>query len=373
MAQGHTKKSLNQNITLEKGKYGFGVAPDAKSSVRGPTPDQTFLQGAVGAITPGATEIVKDENPLRFPLSLASEGTGLRPMIRFTCFERDEDILQRRTCYFPCPANIAFADNANLGTIDLGMFGAGIDQVMNQTGGTGSANQSMGQFDKPVSTGAALAKTFGKGLSAVGVGEGLLNNVKFGLRTVENPYQNTSYNGAGVRTFTFNFKMVAETENDAIEIKKIHEFFRTNMYAGRLGGREASSSAFLKYPSVWEVDFLTGISSEGITVNKYLPAIYSSYLQNFNATFNTTAPTWYKDGAPLEVDISMTYQESRALERNDIENLSGITMNTDTGELLDNPSLEYNQISDKGISNKGTSRATGINYGDYAIKTTTEE
>ena len=145
------------------------------------------------------------------------------------------------------------------------------------------------------------------------------------------------------------------------------------MYAGRLGGREASSSAFLKYPSVWEVDFLTGISSEGITVNKYLPAIYSSYLQNFNATFNTTAPTWYKDGAPLEVDISMTYQESRARERNDIENLSGITMNTDTGELLDNPSLEYNQISDKGISNKGTSRATGISYGDYTVKTTSEE
>ena len=99
-----------------------------------------------------------------------------------------------------------------------------------------------------------------------------------------------------------------------------------------------------------------------------LPSIFASYLQNFNATFNTTAPTWYKDGAPLEVDISMTYQESRALERNDIENLSAITELNNKGELV-NKTLRYDQVADKGITNKGTARATGINYGDYSITT----
>ena len=56
--------------------------------------------------------------------------------------------------------------------------------------------------------------------------EKTLQNVKFGLKTVENPYQNTTYSGAGVRTFSFNFKMIAEKPDDALEIKKIHEFFR---------------------------------------------------------------------------------------------------------------------------------------------------
>ena len=64
----------------------------------------------------------------------------------------------------------------------------------------------------------------------------------------------------------------------------------------------------------------------------------------------------------------MTYQESRALERNDIETLSAITEVNESGELV-NPTLEYNQVAAKGISNKGTARATGINYGDYAIST----
>ena len=329
-------------------------------------PDETFMQQALDTVSPGANQIVKDSAPLRFPLSLASEGSGMRPLIRFTCFEREDDNLNRKTCYFPCPANIAFADNANLGTIDLGMLGAAVNDAFNsQAGTTGSG---VGNLTDPISTSGAITKLLGKTSDLIGVGGQTLTNVKFGLKTVENPYQNTTYSGAGVRTFTFNFKMIAEKPEDAIEIKKIHEFFRTNMYAGRVGGRESSSSALLKYPSVWEIDFLTGITDKGITPNKFLPAIYASYLQNFNATFNTTAPTWYKDGAPLEVDISMTYQEARALERNDVENLSRITAINESGELV-NPTLAYDQIADKGITNKGTARATGINYGDYAIKT----
>lgn len=367
--------SVGENISLEKNKYGFGGDSAIREpATTGPSADETFLQSMADKVIPGAKQIVRDSAPLRFPLNLASEGTGMRPLIRFTCFEREGENLNRKTCYFPCPANIAFADNANLGTIDLGMLGAATNDMLNSQAGTSGA-QGAGNLTKPVSfsggtAAAAFSKLLGKGASIIGVGDQTLANVKFGLKTVENPYQNTTYNGAGVRSFTFNFKMVAERPNDAIQIKKIHEFFRANMYAGRVGGRESSSSAFLKYPSVWEIDFLTGITDKGITPNKFLPAIYASYLQNFNATFNTTAPTWYKDGAPLEVDISMTYQESRSLERNDIDNLSSIVEINDKGELV-NPSLGYDQVADKGITNKGTARATGINYGDYSI--TTEE
>ena len=369
LAQGG-RTSIRQNVSLETNKFSSGgnttrTSVEPEPPTTGPSADETFLQKAADKQTAGTTQIVRDSSPLRFPLNLASEGTGMRPLIRFTCFERDGENLNRKTCYFPCPANIAFGDNANLGTIDLGMLGAGINDRLNQTGGTGVGS---GTLTKSFNTEVALAKTLGFGVSKLGVGEKTLQNVKFGLKTVENPYQNTTYSGAGVRTFTFNFKMIAEKPDDALEIKKIHEFFRANMYAGRFGGRESSSSAFLKYPSVWEIDFLTGITDKGITPNKFLPAIYASYLQNFNATFNTTAPTWYKDGAPLEVDITMTYQESRALERNDIETLSAITEVNESGELV-NPTLEYNQVAAKGISNKGTARATGINYGDYAIST----
>ena len=354
----HTNK-LGQNMSLEKGKYGY--SGDTKSTQRGPDPEQTFMSNVIDNVRPAPKEIKKDAAPLRYPTDLSSEGTGTRPMIRFTCFERQELALQRRTCYFPCPANIAFADNANLGTIDLGMVGASINDALNTTSSTGAT----GTLTKPISATAALAKGFGKMTSVVGA-EGLVNNIKFGLRTVENPYQNTTYSGAGIRTFTFNFKLIAEKEEDAIEIKKIHEYFRSNMYAGR-SDRDQASAAFLQYPSVWEIDFLTGITKSGIIVNKYLPAIYACYLQNFNATFNTTGSTWYKDGAPLEVDISMTFQEARALEKNDVDNLSSITMNEEGGLLQgDDLQLDYGDVANKGISNRGTSRSTGINLGEWS-------
>jgi hypothetical protein len=44
-------------------------------------------------------------------------------------------------------------------------------------------------------------------------------------------------------------------------------------------------------------------------------------LQNVTSTFNSTSPTFHTDGSPLEVDITLGYQETRALTRFDIETL----------------------------------------------------
>ena len=53
-----------------------------------------------------------------------------------------------------------------------------------------------------------------------------------------------------------------------------------------------------------------------------------------SSTFNSTSATFHTDGSPLEVDISISYQETRALTRYDIENLANDTnrgINVDTG------------------------------------------
>jgi hypothetical protein len=40
-----------------------------------------------------------------------------------------------------------------------------------------------------------------------------------------------------------------------------------------------------------------------------------SYLTSVTVTYNTNTPTFHQDGMPAEVDLQLTFQESKALNR----------------------------------------------------------
>ena len=75
--------------------------------------------------------------------------------------------------------------------------------------------------------------------------------------------------------------------------------------------------------------------------NDFVPEIFDCYLVSLETTFNSTTNTFHGDGAPLEVDINLSYQETRVLNRADIENANnpnyGVTNNT--GKSPDNQNL----------------------------------
>ena len=52
--------------------------------------------------------------------------------------------------------------------------------------------------------------------------------------------------------------------------------------------------------------------------NEYLPGIWSCYLTNVGTTFNSSSNMYFSDNAPTEVDLSLTFQETRVLNRNDM-------------------------------------------------------
>jgi len=351
----------------------LGLGQNKQTSVK-PTGEGAITKGnllgqGADALIPDRTVVSRED--LRYPLNLNSNTA--RPQVRFTCFER-EDIkksgekifnLVRRATYFPCPANIAFADNAALSTIDLGMFGAGLSDGLNRTEGNKDAGVASlgGNFTKSGTIVQALGKLGIAGAKLAGA-EGFVDKVTFANRIVANPFQNTAFQGSGIRSFTFNFKMIADSQEEALAIRHIHHRFRRYMYAGRLNQGKSDSAGFLQYPAIWEIEFLTGINDKGVMTNKFLPGIMACYLQNFNSTFNTTAPVWHVDGAPLEVDISMTFQEARALERTDIDNLHNMIEKYSTEGADDD-----DMMNARGISNKGTSRATALNYGEGFVET----
>ena len=333
----------------------FGTSTGAETSLaQGPrtyvtTEDQekAYKQKALAALNfdyKRRTAGGEAKDTYYFPVEDAVENAE-RPQIRFSCikmkYEPKNTKLTRSSAYFPCPGNIAFGDAANLGSIDLGIMGAAMD--MTQQFGKAS-DKANAHFE---AAGNALMKTIGSAVD--GVTQGLVTKGYFANKQAVNNFTNTTYQGNNVRNFTFNFKLVADSAIESQMVRDIDHFFRSNMYGGAQEENKDNFNAFLSYPPIWEIDFLESMKREGAVFNQYLPKLFACYLGSYNATFNTTAAAWHPGGAPLEVDMSLTFTESRALNAIDIEALNGLS-----GNYYDE---EISNMAARGIGAKGRATA----------------
>ena len=105
----------------------------------------------------------------------------------------------------------------------------------------------------------------------------------------------------------FSFKLIAESEEDSDAAKAIERTFRKFLYPKRAG------SIALAYPPLFEISFY-----KGEVINQYMPNIKPCYLTSLESTFNETANTFHSDGSPIEVNLSLGFQEERALLRDDL-------------------------------------------------------
>ena len=123
--------------------------------------------------------------------------------------------------------------------------------------------------------------------------------------------------------------MVASNKKESEQIKAIERTFRKFLYPKRVG------SIALAYPPLFNISFY----SKG-RLNTYMPTIHPSYLTSLETTFNETATAMHEGtGAPIEVNIALTFQEERVLIRQDLysnddtidENKTGSYFKSDTG------------------------------------------
>ena len=101
-------------------------------------------------------------------------------------------------------------------------------------------------------------------------------------------------------------------KNEAEQITEIVKRFRQNMYP-------MGNDLILTYPPIWSIYFYDGSESNE---NKKLPGIYDCYLIGMSAVYNSNGNMFHADGHPVETDIQLTFEETRALTLADIEDLS---------------------------------------------------
>lgn len=253
---------------------------------------------------------------LKYPLTL----DGKYNYIRFTAYKPSQGgDAAVDSAHLYCPPSINFADSASynqfdMGTLGASMFSDNINQAAsgNATGALDSAADKIRGLGGNSTIGNILASQI---LSNAGIGSGLTDKAKdiYLQRRGKaiNPNTVTQFTNTAIRNFSFTWKLMADNAKESNEIKKITEFFQENMYPDSDAG-----GLLLTYPSKFRIFFMTP-SGE----NDYIPKISECYLTNTQTVFNASTNIFFDNGAPSEVDLTVTFQETRALTRNDLKQL----------------------------------------------------
>ena len=136
---------------------------------------------------------------------------------------------------------------------------------------------------------------------------------------IANPNTEVLFNGSNLRKFTLNFKMVADSKDESEEILKICNTFKSAsmpVFGGSSDlGISGGSGQFLTIPSVVNVSFMSGNS-----LNKYLPQYKSCAITSVSVNY-TADGTYaaYEDGAPVAVELSVSFSELKPLFANEID------------------------------------------------------
>ena len=265
---------------------------------------------ATKSVLPQAQRPRKPE--LVFPRNMLVESK--RPYIRFTCKPANGG--QAMTSVnLPCPGGVSFNDGGDYTTVDMGIIGDLASIVAKGGSVTEMAGAAAGAFKKQaaglgaVGGGILALKTLGANDAATAL--------EFANKSVRNPRTNTAFSGNQLRNFQFEFKMIGKDPKEVDEINEIQSFFREQVYASKLNG---TSTIMQQYPSQWTVKFMDPRNGNEL---QYMPKIFTCYLTSANTTINSTSNTFRTDLSPYEVDVSLGFQETKVLDRDEINALEG--------------------------------------------------
>lgn len=270
----------------------------------------------------------KTSGPLMYPADLLS-APGKRPMIQFECAPSKSKSLI--SILFPCPSNLIFADNADYGSYDLGNLGSVVGSTIQAVASGGESGGLKGALKGGINSIIESAKGLNRYdaarlvTSATGIGSDANDVINFASRTVNNPRSMTTFSSNQIRAFSFTFTMIARSAAESETVRQIHETFRQLSYA-----EFASNAGYsLKFPPTWQIKFLNGPGSDKMEC-AYIPKIHLCFLERVDTTINSNGAYWRNDGAPLTVDVVLSFKEVRVLTREDIVDLQS-----------DNPKREY--------------------------------
>lgn len=214
------------------------------------------------------------------------------------------------------PLGLAFRDNVTYENFDLGAAGASMEAGL---GFAESMVKGLGSFVSQLTSGdnGDLAKLAGVQLASKfgSFGAEAQAASKLAGGVTLNPNSRILFKQPNIREFTFAFKMIAKSKKEAREINEIIKLLRTELYPDEITANvgDASISLGYKFPNKFNIAFeYDGDKIPG------LAKIKPCYLRDVSTTFNASQMAMHEDGNFMEVDMTLSFQETKALVRKDV-------------------------------------------------------
>ena len=137
------------------------------------------------------------------------------------------------------------------------------------------------------------------------------NIARAAARVTTNPNTRALFKSVALREFAFTFKFLPCSAREAEEVKKIIQLFREELYPEDIPGLGGISLGY-KFPNRFKIQI--EYNGEEVT-NKILPC----YLRDVSVTYNPSTMAMHDDGNFSEIDMSVSFTESRTLDRKQIE------------------------------------------------------
>lgn len=200
-------------------------------------------------------------------------------------------------CFMYMPKSLGVTDGASYSGVDLGANKAA--RALGAELGVGESNK-LSTEDAMVGM-LNFAKKFG------GTAEAAATEKMMASGLAANPFTNMAFDNMAIRTFSFDFQLISESQDEAKEAKNIENWFRKNMYAAKAG------QLTVKYPPKFRIIFMMGEER-----NTYLPFIQDCYCTGLDTTFNESGNMFHADGSPVEQSIKLSFTEAKVLTQDDL-------------------------------------------------------
>lgn len=256
--------------------------------------------------------------------AIRDQVAGLREQISVWQGQKDqaaqapEIAVSKDTIQLYLPLGLAFRDNVTYENFDLGAAGAAMEAGL---GFAESMVKGVGSFVTGLTggSGADVAKLAGIQLSSklgsFAAEAGAVQKLAGGVTL--NPNTRVLFKQPNIREFSFAFKFISRSAKEAEEVNKIIKFFRTELYPENIAatiGDDTEISLGYKFPNKFNISFSYN-DAEIPGLAKLKPC----YLRDVSTTYNSSAMAMHSDGNFTEIDMTLSFQETAALVRQDIE------------------------------------------------------
>lgn len=215
-------------------------------------------------------------------------------------------INQAISLYIPDSMNYSQAiewENANL-------VEAGKNLVQGMAGGEGGSKdktdgQKSGKLANSLKSLSGLLSGAGSLVGST-VGKGIANAAGFAI----NPQLLVLFRAIGFRSFQYDFYFTPKNATEAQAVRKIIRAFRFHAHPELSGGY----GVFYKTPSTFDIEFI----HKGAE-NKNIHKVKTCVLLKYDVDYAPAGWATYTDGMPVQTRLSLQFQETQIVTKEDIE------------------------------------------------------